>query len=386
MEILHRGIDVSKYQGIIDWNKVKAAGYKFAFIRVGWCNYDGTITEGFDPYFTANMTNAIAAGINVGVYVYSYAKTTDAARICAREVLKRVKPYKLTMPIAWDYEDSKLYASFGKQANVNICKAFLDTINENKYYGMLYTYTSFANAYLDMSQLTVYDMWIADYRASCGYKGKYSIWQYSSSGSVPGVNGRCDVNYEYTDHVAIIEGAGLNGNEQKENVMETLNNKLLKVNEVNGRNPNQYFSTTNTDNDLGYIDVGEYKAVEKLSAAENGFWWVKFVYTDGKEYWAVYDNGSGVITDKRAVLIDGVITDENPVVPPINDTTLDDLMSTIERLKLQVKEALESKKQLEEDMSVMASKYNIIVNENTALKTKIDSIKKEAQDVINVIG
>lgn len=182
MSTIYNGIDVSKYQATVDWHKVKAAGYSFAFIRVGWCSYNGQLVEGLDPYFDKNMKNAIAAGLNVGIYVYSYAKTTDAAVICANAVIAKAKQYTVTMPIVFDYEDSKLYASFGKQSNVNICKAFLNRVQALGYYAMLYTYTSFANSYLDMSQLSNYDMWIADYRSACGYKGNYSIWQYSPSG------------------------------------------------------------------------------------------------------------------------------------------------------------------------------------------------------------
>lgn len=388
MTILERGIDVSKYQSSIDWNAVKNAGYKFAFIRVGWCNYDGTITEGFDPYFERNMANAIAAGIKVGVYVYSYAKTVDAARICAQAVVNKVKKYKLEMPIAWDYEDSKLYASFGKQSNVNICKSFLDKTYELGYMPILYTYTSFANSYLDMSQLSKYEMWIADYRANCGYKGQYGIWQYSSSGSVPGINGRCDMNYAYKDYTSLIKSDGLNGYKKEENTLESLNNKLLKINMVNGRNPNQYFSTTDVGSDLGYIDVGEYKAVAKLSAMENNLWWVKFIYKDGKEYWAVYDNGSGSIADGRAVLIDGtldtVIPTPPPVVPDVS-TDITELINRLNELTKQVSDALMSKsiaeQQLAEAKIKLSEKDNIIA----ALNNKIDVSKKEAQEVVDAL-
>lgn len=209
-----KGIDVSYYNGTIDFAKVKAAGYSFAILRAGWCGYDGLIVKGkgYDTRFDTYIKDAIAAGINVGVYVYSYAKTPEAAKVAAQQVLAMVKPYKLTMPIFWDYEDRALYASFGKAKNNEICKAFLDEIERNKYYAMLYTYTSFADSYLDMSRLQKYDLWIADYRGYVGYKGAYGIWQYTSSGSVPGVSSaRCDLNTAYRDYPAIIKAAGLNG-------------------------------------------------------------------------------------------------------------------------------------------------------------------------------
>ena len=87
-----RGIDVSKYQGEIDWEKVAASGVQFAFIRVGWAGYEGGIDEGADPYFDKNMKGAIAAGIPVGAYVYSYCKSADAARRAERRCGRSVKP------------------------------------------------------------------------------------------------------------------------------------------------------------------------------------------------------------------------------------------------------------------------------------------------------
>lgn len=209
-----KGIDVSYHNGAIDFNKVKAAGYSFAILRAGWCGYDGQIVKGkgYDARFDTFVKDALSAGLDVGVYVYSYAKTPEAAKVAAQQVLAMIKPYKLTMPIMWDYEDSALYASFGRAKNNELCKAFLDEIEAAGYYGMLYTYTSFANSYLDMSQLQKYDLWIADYRGYVGYKCAYGIWQYTSSGSVDGVSSaRCDLNKAYRDYPSIIKAAGLNG-------------------------------------------------------------------------------------------------------------------------------------------------------------------------------
>lgn len=385
--ICFNGIDVSKYQGEIDWQKVKSTGCKFAFIRLAWCNYDGTITEGKDPYFEKNIVNAINAGINVGIYVYSYCKTTDAARICARTTNNMIKNYKLTMPVAFDYEDSKLYSGFSKQANVNICKAYLDTIKSLGYMPMLYTYTNFINSYLDMSQLSDYELWLADYRASAGYNGSYGIWQYTSSGSVDGISGRVDMNYAYKDYPALISDNGGNNVEQ-------LSNVYLKVNEVNGRNPNQYFSTTNVDNSIGYIDIGEYKAIEKLSASENGFWWVKFSYKDGNEYWAVYDNGdNGVIKDGRAVLITKIPSEPSvpveppvvPPVPPVTDSAIDSLIKQLDSLTAEIKAAMAAKAQIETELTQVKKELESSKTECLTYKNKVEAAKKEAQDIISAL-
>lgn len=295
-----KGIDVSKYQGVIDWNKVKASGQSFAFIRVGWCNYDGTITEGIDPYYKANMEGAIKAGLDVGVYVYSYAKTTAAAQVCANKVLELVKPYKLTMPIAWDYEDSKTYASLGKATNSAICKAFLDVIQKANYYAILYTYTSFINAYLDWNSLTAYDKWIADYRGYCGYTGVYSIWQYSSDGTVPGISGRCDMNIMYKDLPSLIRERGLNGFTSLG--FENLSNYELKISESNGR---EYFNSASIYDVAGKLDAGKYKAIARSTSEFQGYSWCKFEL-GGKIFYTVLDTELSTLVKGEEIQLESV--------------------------------------------------------------------------------
>lgn len=297
-----KGIDVSKYQGSIDWSKVKSAGYDFAFIRVGYCNYDGTISEGFDPYYEVNMKNAIAAGMNVGVYVYSYAKTTDAARVCANAVLDKIKPYKLTMPVAFDYEDSKTYASLGKNNNTAICKEFLQTIQNAGYYSMIYTYTSFADSYLNMSDLSAFDTWIADYRGYVGYKGSYGIWQYSSTGTVSGISGNVDMNIAYKNYPEIISGNSSGGSEDLDNMYYR-----VKI-----ENKCQAFTEKNVDkvlkiNGSDYLPIGDYKVIEKDNSIGNqNFYWCKIQLNDGTQCYAVYN-----LSDGRCEII--TLTKEIPV-------------------------------------------------------------------------
>lgn len=297
-----KGIDVSKYQGSIDWSKVKSAGYDFAFIRVGYCNYDGTISEGFDPYYEVNMKNAIAAGINVGVYVYSYAKTTGAARVCANAVLDKIKPYKLTMPVAFDYEDSKTYASLGKNNNTAICKEFLQTIQNAGYYSMIYTYTSFADSYLNMSDLSAFDTWIADYRGYVGYKGSYGIWQYSSTGTVSGISGNVDMNIAYKNYPEIISGNSSGGSENLDNMYYR-----VKI-----ENKCQAFTEKNVDkvlkiNGSDYLPIGDYKVIEKDNDIGNqNFYWCKIQLNDGTQCYTVYN-----LSDGRCEII--TLTKEIPV-------------------------------------------------------------------------
>lgn len=398
------GIDVSKYQGHIDWNKVKASGQYFAFIRVGFCNSDGSITNasGFDPYFHENMKNAIAAGMNVGVYVYSYANTVQGAINCANNVINYVTPYKVTMPIVFDYEDSKTYASMSKQANVDICKAFLNRVQELGYYAMLYTYTNFANSYLNMAQLSAYDFWVADYRAALGYKGNYSIWQYSSSGEVPGISGRVDMNRMYKDLPKIIEDAGLNGLGGVNVPDSSLENVYLETRMVENKNPNEYFNSMDVNDVGGRLDIGEYKVAE-LYEIKDGFNWAKII-VDGTERYAVYDNGIGLVQDGRAILVDKskpVEPDEpdapsesdkpnEPVEPDSpEDTDIDKIMSMLRKAIDELNAEIESMKKaivnLENKISSLTKENDELKSKNKEYLDKLNGALKEAQETVEAL-
>ena len=208
------GIDVSEHNGVIDWSRVKQNGIDFAMIRLGWTWYDGGVTV--DDYFKTNITAAIQAGLDVGVYVYAYDKTPQAAKISAEKVLELIKDYKISYPVVYDMEETKLsgYTTNTKSYNNSIASSFLDTIESSKYYAMLYTYTSFALSYLDMRNLSKYDLWIADYRGKdkldSQFKYPYGIYQYTGTGSCDGVNGYCDRNYSYKNYAKIIQNNKLN--------------------------------------------------------------------------------------------------------------------------------------------------------------------------------
>lgn len=209
------GIDVSKYQGQIDWKAVRAEGKEFAFVRLGWAGWDGGIK--LDEKAEENIKGAVAARLHAGVYVYSYCKTAEAARLAAKETISLLKNFpQLMYPIAFDIEDTSEtgtpYNRYVKSDNSAIVAAYLDEIEKAGYYGMLYTYKSFAENYLDMSALKKYDLWIAHYAAKNGYAGSCGIWQYAGdSGRCGGVNGACDLNISYKDYAGIIKAAGLNG-------------------------------------------------------------------------------------------------------------------------------------------------------------------------------
>lgn len=195
-----KGIDVSEHQGAIDWSQVKASGAQFTMIRGGYGQ------NNVDKYFHANAKGATAAGIPIGMYWFSYAYNVDMARNEAKYAVALAKQYNVTWPIAFDLEyDTVSYAAkngvtITKSMATQMAKAFCEEIKAAGYNTMNYTNPDYLNRYFDQSQLP-YDVWLAQY-ASQPSISDMSIWQYSSSGSVPGISGRCDMNYAYKDYDA----------------------------------------------------------------------------------------------------------------------------------------------------------------------------------------
>ncbi len=203
------GIDVSKWQGEIDWNKVKAAGIDYAFIRVGYRGYGpaGTLNENTkDEYYDTNMKNAEAAGVKVGVYIFSQAITKAEAKAEAQYILNHLGNYKVTMPLIMDYEyasDSSTggrlkTANLSKEAATDICLAFCETISAAGYTPMVYANKSMLENQLNASKISaLYPIWLANYTTNTTYGGAFDYWQYSSSGKVNGISGNVDMNFYY---------------------------------------------------------------------------------------------------------------------------------------------------------------------------------------------
>ncbi|MCC8140507.1 MAG: hypothetical protein LIO67_09485 [Lachnospiraceae bacterium] len=193
-----RGIDVSKYQGSIDWTAVKNAGITFAIIRAGYRGSStGVLVE--DPYFKTNIKGATAAGIKVGVYFFTQAITEAEAVEEASMVLSLVSGYKITYPIFIDTESATNGRANGlsKSARTAVVSAFCKTIKNAGYTAGVYASKSWFNNQLNASSLSSYCIWVAQYNSSCTYSGKYNIWQYSSKGSVSGISGNVDMNISY---------------------------------------------------------------------------------------------------------------------------------------------------------------------------------------------
>ena len=211
-----KGIDVSVWQGKIDWKKVKASGIVFAMIRVGYGSSQGNDCK-MDTYFKANVEGALAAGVEVGIYFYSYAKSAQAAAREAAWVVEQIAPYKgrILYPVAYDLEDSK-QAGLGRDVLTAMVTAFCTTIEAAGYYASFYCNTNWCKNMLNMDDLKGFDLWLAQWASQPTTAYSFGMWQRSSSGSVAGINGRVDLDVAYKDYAASNNRAVLN--EYKETV------------------------------------------------------------------------------------------------------------------------------------------------------------------------
>ena len=198
--VSHKGIDVSKHQGNIDWTKVAADGVVFAFIRVGY-GTEGKLVE--DEYFEQNVKGALQAGIKVGVYFYSQAITDEELLEEANLVLEKVKPYNIELPIVFDVE--KVSGGKGRanelsvEERTRLTALFCQTIQDAGYKPMIYHNMEMGTLMLDLGQLEQYDKWFAYYNDDLYYPYAYKVWQYSEKGAVDGINEEVDLNIWFGD-------------------------------------------------------------------------------------------------------------------------------------------------------------------------------------------
>lgn len=192
-----KGVDVSKYQGNIDWKQVKASGIEFAIIRVGYRGYGtGVLVE--DSTFRQNIKGATAAGLKVGLYFYSQAINETEAVEEASMVISLCQGYNISYPIYFDTE--KVAGDTGRADNISRAQrtanavAFCETIRNSGYKAGVYSYASWFYNQLNMASLSPYSIWIAQYRNELSFDYNYDIWQYSSTGSVPGIPKPTDMN------------------------------------------------------------------------------------------------------------------------------------------------------------------------------------------------
>ena len=189
------GIDVSKWQGDIDFKKVKDAKATFVMIRIGsQQGVDGEYV--LDPYFKQNIENALANDLKVGVYFYSYANSKKEARKQATWILNQIKDYEITLPIAFDWE---CYNSFNQMElslfGLNeVAESFLERVEDKGYDGMLYGSKNYLNSIWKYHD---YDVWLAHYTDQTDYDSHYIMWQLCQDGRIDGINTAVDINVLY---------------------------------------------------------------------------------------------------------------------------------------------------------------------------------------------
>lgn len=196
----HKGIDVSKYQEIIDWQAVSEDGVEYAFIRLGIRGYSsGEIV--IDDYYQRNMENASKAGVKTGVYFFTQAITIDEAIEEAEFVIENLKGYQVDYPVVYDVEmitnGNGRANSLTKEERTAITLAFCEKIKEAGYTPMIYGNVKCFTKMLDMNVLEEYEKWYAFYDSYMYFPYQVSIWQYSDKGTVKGIKGKVDLNISY---------------------------------------------------------------------------------------------------------------------------------------------------------------------------------------------
>lgn len=189
------GLDVSKWQGDINFQKVKDAGVEFVFIRVG--TQKGIKGEYvIDPKFEQNIKGFQSVGIPVGIYFYTYASSLKEAEQDAKWVLKQIKPYKIDLPVVYDWENWSFYQEFNKSFYnlTQMANKYMSVVEKAGYKAMLYS----SKNYLEKAWLpTKYPVWLAHYTETTTYEGNYYVWQLCSNGRVDGINTDVDINVMY---------------------------------------------------------------------------------------------------------------------------------------------------------------------------------------------
>ena len=189
------GIDVSKWQGAIDFSKVKEAGAEFVIIRVGHQNGVGGEYI-LDPYFKRNISDVIENNLDVGIYFYSYADSKKEARKQAEWVIKQIKDYDITLPIAFDFESFSLFNNMNLslyQLN-EVAESYFSTLEDKGYDTMLYGSKNYLNA---IWKYNTNKVWLAHYTDQTDYDKDYMMWQLCQDGVIDGINGYVDIDILY---------------------------------------------------------------------------------------------------------------------------------------------------------------------------------------------
>ena len=258
-----KGIDVSSFNGQIDWDTVKReSDISYAIIR---CGYGSDFTTQDDARWQYNVSECVRLDIPFGVYLYSYATNVEEAKSEAKHVLRLIEGYSLTYPVYLDLEDDRTTGTLTTKEIGDIADVFCDTIEDAGYEVGIYANLYWLNNILTDSRFGQWNKWVAQYNDVCNYTGAYEMWQCTSSGIVPGIEGRVDVNFDFLGRSSIKPGNSSGENTKLDGFVKRGNDtfyykddKMLKGSqEIDGK---QYYFDVNT----GAMFTGE--------RVENGHW------------------------------------------------------------------------------------------------------------------
>ena len=191
------GIDVSKWNGNIDWNAVKNSGVSYVIIR---CGYRGSTTGAMieDPKFKTNIKGANAAGLKVGIYFFSQAVNEVEAVEEASMTINLIKNYSISYPVFLDVEPSGGRGDgIDRNMRTQVIKAYCETLRNSGYTAGVYANKTWLNSYMNVGELGAYKIWLAQYNTTPTYSGRIDLWQYTSKGQVNGISGHTDLNLSY---------------------------------------------------------------------------------------------------------------------------------------------------------------------------------------------
>ena len=240
-----RGIDISHHQGNIDFDKLKG-NIDFAMVRTSY----GAFYE--DKKYKQNIAGLERIGVPYGLYHFSYATSIDSAKKEAEGFIKIIKNYNPTYPVVIDIESSSRTSDVRSDTLVDIADTICKKIEDAGYYVMIYANLDYLNNKLNDSKLDRYDKWLAEWKNKPSYNKPFGIWQYSSKGSIPGINGNVDMNISYKDYPSIIKSNKLNNNDSnnstildKENIISEINYVVKKADTLS-KIANKYGTTYQT--------------------------------------------------------------------------------------------------------------------------------------------
>lgn len=220
-----KGIDVSEFQGKIDWEKVKKDGIKFAILR---CGYGMDFSNQDDVEYERNANECERLGIPYGVYLMSYANTVEKARSEAKHVLRLIEGRKISLGVWYDIEDNGTSGAINKETLTNIINTFCNTIKNAGHRVGVYASLNWLENKIERIIRDNYDIWVAQYYSKCEYEGKYIMWQHTSSGKVNGISTNVDMNILYEDLPVINNNDNNNSKTNNSEIVKSLQKALNK--------------------------------------------------------------------------------------------------------------------------------------------------------------